>query len=168
MTTTIALKKIQSLFGIFGLVLAAFLFFIPQIVSAATATLTASPATVAVGEQITISWSSSDAWKCVGSGFNTGNATNGSVTVTFRQHRVVRITLLFVMTKRPHVHLQLLETTIDDGPAGNTCSSIISTSPLGSCAPNGGFCTTSSSQGNGFYQNRSWQCLGPCTVCISV
>ena len=148
---------------LFSSAIFALVFAMPQSALAATASVTASPSTVVVGEQITVTWSSSDAWKCVGTGFNTGDATSGSVNVT----QTTTGTKTFSVTcydETPACTLQLLETTIDDGPAGNTCNSIIDTSPLGSCSPNGGFCSTSSSQGNGFYQNRTWQCLGSCTT----
>lgn len=49
--------------------------------SNATADLSASPTEILVGEATTLTWSSTSASSCTGTGFNTGNATSGSVQV---------------------------------------------------------------------------------------
>ncbi len=50
-------------------------------ITAPTVTLSASPAAIATGNTTTLSWSSTNATSCTGSGF-AANQTNGSVTVT--------------------------------------------------------------------------------------
>lgn len=49
--------------------------------SAPTASLTASPSKIGTGQSATLSWKSTNASKCTGSGFNTADATTGSATV---------------------------------------------------------------------------------------
>ncbi len=46
-----------------------------------TASLSASPDEILVGESSTLTWSSTSASSCTGTGFSTGGATSGSVTV---------------------------------------------------------------------------------------
>ncbi len=50
--------------------------------TAPTASLTASPASITAGQSSTLSWSSANATSCTGTGFSTGGAVSGSVTVT--------------------------------------------------------------------------------------
>jgi len=50
--------------------------------SSPTATLTASPNKILVGESASLSWSSTGAGSCTGTGFSTGGAASGSVTVS--------------------------------------------------------------------------------------
>ena len=47
----------------------------------ATASLTATPASVSSGGQVTLAWSSSNASSCTGTNFTTGGAASGAVTV---------------------------------------------------------------------------------------
>jgi uncharacterized repeat protein (TIGR03803 family) len=47
-----------------------------------TATLTANPASITSGQSSTLTWSSTNATSCTGTGFSTGNAVSGSVSVT--------------------------------------------------------------------------------------
>ncbi len=47
-----------------------------------TATLTANPTAVALGESSTLTWSSTGATSCTGIGFNTNGATSGSTSVS--------------------------------------------------------------------------------------
>jgi hypothetical protein len=47
-----------------------------------TATLTASPSSITEGESSTLTWSSTDATTCLGTGFSTGGATSGSTSVS--------------------------------------------------------------------------------------
>lgn len=51
-------------------------------VAAPTASLNISPANITAGQNATLTWSSTNAAACTGTGFATGNSTNGSVTVT--------------------------------------------------------------------------------------
>lgn len=55
---------------------------VTQANAAPSATLTASKTDLRQGEAVTLTWSSSDATTCTGTGFSTGGATSGSVTVT--------------------------------------------------------------------------------------
>lgn len=55
---------------------------VTQVNAAPAATLTASKTDLRQGESVTLAWSSSDATTCTGTGFSTGGATSGSVTVT--------------------------------------------------------------------------------------
>ena len=48
---------------------------------APTASLTANPASITSGQSSTLTWSSTNATSCTGTGFSTGNAISGSVTV---------------------------------------------------------------------------------------
>lgn len=45
-----------------------------------TASLSANPSTINTGQSSTLTWSSSNATSCTGTGFSTGNATSGSVS----------------------------------------------------------------------------------------
>lgn len=47
-----------------------------------TATLSASPTSVAPGQSATLSWSSTNSTSCTGTGFSTGGALSGSISVT--------------------------------------------------------------------------------------
>jgi F5/8 type C domain/Domain of unknown function (DUF1929)/Glyoxal oxidase N-terminus len=47
-----------------------------------TASLSANPTSITAGQSSTLTWSSTNATSCTGTGFSTGNATAGSVTVT--------------------------------------------------------------------------------------
>jgi Domain of unknown function (DUF1929)/F5/8 type C domain/Glyoxal oxidase N-terminus len=47
-----------------------------------TASLAANPTSITAGQSSTLTWSSTNATSCTGTGFSTGNATTGSVTVT--------------------------------------------------------------------------------------
>src|SRR5450759_1155476 len=47
-----------------------------------TASLSANPTAITAGQSPTLTWSSTNATSCTGTGFSTGNATAGSVTVT--------------------------------------------------------------------------------------
>lgn len=47
-----------------------------------TASLSATPASVVAGSPTTLTWSSTNATSCTGSGFSTGGATSGSVSVS--------------------------------------------------------------------------------------
>ncbi|WP_442755235.1 metallophosphoesterase [Methylocystis sp. JAN1] len=47
-----------------------------------TATLTASPTSIASGQTSTLTWSSTNATSCTGAGFSTGGATTGTASVT--------------------------------------------------------------------------------------
>src|ERR1019366_6134171 len=47
-----------------------------------TASLSANPASITAGQSLTLTWGSTSATSCTGTGFSTGNATAGSVTVT--------------------------------------------------------------------------------------
>ncbi|XKT74229.1 MAG: hypothetical protein ACJKTH_02655 [Patescibacteria group bacterium UBA2163] len=49
---------------------------------APTASLSASPSSLTQGQYTTLSWSSSNASSCAGSGFSTSNRTSGSVTIS--------------------------------------------------------------------------------------
>tara|TARA_B100000508_G_scaffold60333_1_gene47176 strand:- start:212889 stop:214577 length:1689 start_codon:yes stop_codon:yes gene_type:complete len=49
--------------------------------SNSTASLSASPTQILVGESTTLTWSSTSASSCTGTGFNTGGSTSGSVQV---------------------------------------------------------------------------------------
>ncbi len=49
---------------------------------AATVTLTASPSTINIGQSSDLSWKATNATFCTSKGFNTGNATSGSATVS--------------------------------------------------------------------------------------
>jgi hypothetical protein len=49
---------------------------------APTASLSANPTSVTAGQSSTLTWSSTNATSCTGTGFSTGNLTAGSVTVT--------------------------------------------------------------------------------------
>ena len=57
-----------------------------------TTTLTASPNSVTPGGSSTLTWSSTNTSSCVGSGFNTGNQTNGSVSVSVSSTTTYSIT----------------------------------------------------------------------------
>src|SRR5450759_5631414 len=46
------------------------------------ASLSANPTAITAGQSPTLTWSSTNATSCTGTGFSTGNATAGSVTVT--------------------------------------------------------------------------------------
>lgn len=48
----------------------------------ATASLTASPMTIAPGDQSTLTWSSKYATSCTGTSFSTGGATQGQIAVS--------------------------------------------------------------------------------------
>mgnify|MGYP001604119193 FL=1 len=50
--------------------------------SSPTASLTASPTSINLGSNSTLTWSSTNATSCTGTGFSTGNATSGSVVVS--------------------------------------------------------------------------------------
>ena len=50
--------------------------------NAPTATLTANPVSIVAGNSSTLTWSSTNASSCTGSGFSTGNAVSGSVGVS--------------------------------------------------------------------------------------
>ena len=52
------------------------------IVSPTISSFTATPASITTGNSSTLAWSSTNAATCVGTGFNTGNATSGSVSVS--------------------------------------------------------------------------------------
>ena len=49
---------------------------------APTASLTANPASITAGQSSTLTWSSTNATSCTGTGFSTSNAVSGSVSVT--------------------------------------------------------------------------------------
>jgi Right handed beta helix region/Periplasmic copper-binding protein (NosD) len=51
-------------------------------VSPPTASLTATPSTITAGQSSTLSWSSTFATSCTGTGFSTGNTTSGSLSVS--------------------------------------------------------------------------------------
>jgi uncharacterized repeat protein (TIGR01451 family) len=50
--------------------------------SSATADISASPTEILVGESSTLTWSSTNASSCTGTGFSTGGSTSGTATVT--------------------------------------------------------------------------------------
>jgi hypothetical protein len=50
--------------------------------SSPTASLTANPTSITAGQSSTLTWSSTNATSCTGTGFSTGNAVSGSVSVT--------------------------------------------------------------------------------------
>jgi trimeric autotransporter adhesin len=52
------------------------------VLGAPTATITATPSNITSGQSATLSWSSSNATSCTGTGFSTGNQTSGSVSVS--------------------------------------------------------------------------------------
>ncbi|MES2931722.1 MAG: CARDB domain-containing protein [Patescibacteria group bacterium] len=79
MTRTTFLAKITASTAI--AVVIAFLI-VTHVNAAPAATLTASSTDLRQGESVTLTWSSSDATTCTGTGFSTGGATSGSVTVT--------------------------------------------------------------------------------------
>ena len=130
---------------------------------------------------MTVSWSSSDTFTCVGSGFSTGGKKSGSVTVT-ASGTGTKTYSVTCQDDSPKCALALKSTEIDDYGAPNNCSgsnSVISYSPSGSCYPKYAQCTTSSSNqsapnnigkwGGGFeleggtYTNNSYRCEGGCS-----
>ena len=136
---------------------------LPFVTQAATATITASPDTVYTGGEVTITWSSSGAFRCVGTGFSTGNATSGTTVVTTTSSGVKTYS---VSCYDDTPSCSLVETTsyIDDYQAPNTCNSNISYSPSGSCYPKNATCSSSTPRGSGTYTNKEYQCQGGCSV----
>ncbi|MEK7613965.1 MAG: hypothetical protein AAB439_03790 [Patescibacteria group bacterium] len=137
--------------------------FFPTLAFGATATVTATPATQYTQGAVTITWSSTDAWKCVGSGFSTGNAKSGSTTV-YPSSSGVKTYAVTCYDETPACTLVQTDSYIEDAPGSNNCSTNISYSPAGSCSPNGGTCQSSTSNGGGTWTHRQFQCQGSCTT----
>ena len=144
-----------TLFVFFGL------FFITQSAFAATATVSVSPSSIDLGQSVTVTWSSTGASSCVGTGFNTGSATSGSTTVTPSSGGTKTYSIV-CYDPSPTCSLQQTSSYTDDAPGINNCSSNI-TYIGGSCFLNGGTCRSSQSQGGGQWLIKQFQCQGGCS-----
>lgn len=135
----------------------------PSLTFGATASITATPETQYTNGAVSITWSSSDAWKCVGTGFSTGNATSGSTTV-YPSTSGVKTYSVLCYDETPSCSLVLTSSYIEDASIPNTCSTNISYSPNGSCSPNGAQCQSSTARGGGTWTINEYQCQGSCTT----
>ena len=154
-----------------------FIFAIPSVADAATASITATPGELYAGGEITITWSSSDTFKCVGSGFSTGDATSGTkkVTATGSGTKTFSVTCY---DDSPKCSLNLKTSFVEDAPGQNTCTGSnakISYSPNGSCYPKSAQCQTSTANksgggfrgeggGGGTYTISQYRCEGGCST----
>ncbi len=143
---------------------ALFLFtFFPALVFGATASITATPDTQYTNGAVTVTWSSTDAWKCVGTGFSTGNAKSGTVT-DYPYASGVKTYSVTCYDETPACSLVQTSSYIEDAPGQNNCNTNIIYSPNGSCSPNGATCQSSASRGGGNWTHTHFQCQGSCTV----
>lgn len=135
---------------------------IPSPAHAASATLSINPDPIFEGESATVTWSSSETFKCVGTGFSTGGATSGSVTVKPSSTGVKTYSVLCYVTS-PACTLQQTGSFTEDAPGVNTCSDI--TRPDGAgCYPNGAQCMTSTKKTASTWTLKEYQCTGSCTT----
>lgn len=138
----------------------------PLSVFAGTATITATPnsSPLYTGGTITVTWSSSDTFKCIGTGFNTNNATSGSVQVTTTSSGSKTFTVT-CYDDSPACSLVQQWSSVEDAPGPNTCTNMqYSPAPNYSCYPNGAGCQTSTSKGSGTWTIASYQCQGSCST----
>jgi len=151
------LKPLVALLG--GLLF----FFVPSFVYAGSASITATPnsSPLYTGGTVTITWSSSDTVFCDGTGFSTGGAKSGTVTVTPTTSGVKTYSVS-CFDATPACTLQLQNSWTDDGGPGNTCNSNISYYS-NSCYPKGATCTTKSGKYPSYSFSR-YQCLGSCST----
>lgn len=152
------------------------LLFTPHTVLAGNASINVSPTTLFAGGQVTVTWSSSDTFRCVGTGFSTGGATNGSRTVTVPSAGT-RTYSIACYDQTPSCSLKLKSTSSRPGGgfSGNssTCSNI-NYSPNGSCYPKWGTCQTTSQSGGTFVPGegfiggstiiQNYRCEGGCST----
>jgi len=150
---------------LFAGVMATVFFITPLSAHAATASVTATPSELFTGGEITVTWSSSGAFKCVGSGFSTGDKTSGTAKVTATGSGTKTFSVS-CYDDSPKCSLSLEKSFTDDAPGRNTCSGSNATvfySPSGSCYPKYARCQASS----GRYPNYTksfYQCLGSCSI----
>lgn len=138
--------------------LAVSLFFIPSSAHAATATVTISPDPIYLGENAIITWSSTGTLRCVGTGFSTGNATSGSVSVTPSTTGVKTYSVTCYVSSPA---CSLVQTSVTDYSGPSNCANI--TLSNGSCAPKNATCKISS--GNAETGSTThYQCQGSCTT----
>lgn len=164
MTSRIYMPTISKsrLVAVLSAIVFAFFFILPASTAhAAGASLTVTPDTIFLGGTVTVSWSSSDTFKCVGSGFNTGDKTSGSATVKPSSTGVKTYAMSCYVTS-PSCSLQKTGSFTEDAPGQNTCQNI--TAPNGGCYPNGAQCMTSTKKTASTWTLTQYQCTGGCTT----
>lgn len=129
--------------------------------AAGSATLSASPDTIFLGGQTTVTWSSSGTFKCIGDKFNTNGATSGSATVKPSSTGTQTYSVLCYVSS-PSCSLQKTGSFTEDAPGQNTCQNI--TAPNGGCYPNGAQCMTSTKKTASTWTLTQYQCTGGCTT----
>lgn len=159
LVTSLRVARTQAMLS--ALALALFFILPASGAHAADASLTVTPDTIFLGGTVTVSWSSSDTFKCVGSGFNTGDKTSGTATVKPSSTGVKTYAVSCYVTS-PSCSLQKTGSFTEDAPGQNTCQNI--TAPNGGCYPNGAQCMTSTKKTASTWTLTQYQCTGGCTT----
>lgn len=130
--------------------LALFIVFPAYAQAAPTATLTASPSSVANLGYTTLTWSSTGAASCTGNGFYTGEATSGSASVQITYDRTFSVTCN--ATAGPGC-LWTYESSEDRNPNGQSCT------PNTACYPSNSVCRIGGGGSHDVYR-----CVGTCAA----
>lgn len=93
-------------------------------VSTPTASLSASPSTISQGSSSALTWSSTNATSCAGTGFSTGNATSGTVSVSPSSTTTYSVTCTGTGGTSPQASKQVIVTSTVAAPV-----TTVSTSP---------------------------------------
>ena len=161
MISILTMSRIVSLAIFLGL------FVVPYSALAATASITATPnsSPLYTGGTVTVSWSSSGAFRCVGTNFNTANATSGTVTVTAGSAGTKTYSVA-CYDDTPSCSLVETSSFIEDASGQNNCNSNINYSPSGSCYPKNATCQSSVSTGQ-YWRWTNYQCQGSCSTAVA-